>query len=77
MDGKRKRSNKKRNTMKTEKEIIESAYDYIVKVTMVQGKLLPADLLYGDGTRWQHRRDIFKATYNQIKNILELNLIKL
>ena len=59
--------------MKTQNEIISNCYDYIVNVTIKQKKLLPVDYLYGDGSRWDNRKDIFMATYEQVKSILKEN----
>jgi hypothetical protein len=55
---------------------IELIYDYIVNVTVKQGKLLDVDLLYGDGSRFNNNRDLFNIVYNQIKLILPNNLKK-
>jgi hypothetical protein len=59
--------------MKTQNEIILNCYDYIVNVTIKQKRLLPAIELYGDGSRWDNRKDIFMATYEQIKITLKEN----
>ena len=59
--------------MKTQSEIISNCYDYIVNVTIKQKRLLPAIELYGDGSRWYNRKDIFMATYEQVKSILKAN----
>ena len=59
--------------MKTQSEIILNCYDYIVNVTIKQKRLLPAIELYGDGSRWDNRKDIFMATYEQIKITLKEN----
>ena len=59
--------------MKTQNEIISNCYDYIVNVTIKQKRLLPVDYLYGDGSRWDNRKDIFMATYEQVKSILKEN----
>jgi hypothetical protein len=58
------------------KNQIELIYDYIVNVTVKQGKLLDVDLLYGDGSRFNNNRDLFNIVYNQIKLILPNNLKK-
>jgi hypothetical protein len=55
---------------------IELIYDYIVNVTIKQGKLLDVNLLYGDGSRFNNNRDLFNIVYNQIKLILPNNLKK-
>jgi hypothetical protein len=59
--------------MKTQNEIISNCYDYIVNVTIKQKRLLPVDYLYGDGSRWDNRKDIFMATYEQVKSLLKEN----
>jgi len=59
--------------MKTQNEIISNCYDYIVNVTIKQKRLLPVNELYGDGSRWDNRKDIFMATYEQVKSILKEN----
>jgi hypothetical protein len=59
--------------MKTQSEIILNCYDYIVNVTIKQKRLLPAIELYGDGSRWDNKKDIFMATYEQIKITLKEN----
>jgi hypothetical protein len=58
------------------KNQIELIYDYIVNVTVKQGKLLDVDLLYGDGSRFNNNRDLFNIVYNQIALILPNNLKK-
>lgn len=58
------------------KELISKIYDYITKVTIFQGKLLPVEILYGDGTRWEKDFTTFQAVYNAIKEILVINNIK-
>jgi hypothetical protein len=63
--------------MKTEEEVISICYDYIVDVTIKQNKLLPMTVLYGDGSRWDDRKDIFTATYNQIESLLVSNKINI
>jgi hypothetical protein len=59
--------------MKTQKEIISNCYDYIVNVTIKQKRLLPVDYLYGDGSRWDNRKDIFMITYKQVESLLKEN----
>ena len=54
-------------------ELAGEIYDYIVRVSIVQKKLLPMDILYGEGTRWKKDKELFKMVYDQIKN---LNKIK-
>jgi hypothetical protein len=58
------------------KNQIELIYDYIVNVTIKQGKLLDIDLLYGDGSRFNNNKDLFNIVYNQIALILPNNLKK-
>lgn len=57
----------------TEKNLISDIYDYIVNVTIVQKKLLPVNLLYGDGTRWKHEKKIFETVYVEIEKLLKIN----
>jgi hypothetical protein len=59
--------------MTNQKEIISNCYDYIVNVTIKQKKLLPVDYLYGDGSRWAYRKDVFMATYKQVESLLKEN----
>lgn len=59
--------------MNNQKEIVSNCYDYIVNVTIKQKKLLPAVVLYGDGSRWKYQKDIFMATYKQIESLLKEN----
>jgi hypothetical protein len=59
--------------MKTQNEIISNCYDYIVNVTIKQKRLLPVDYLYGDGSRWDNRKDIFMTTYKQVEILLKEN----
>jgi hypothetical protein len=56
--------------MQTEKQICSEVYDYIVKTCQTQNKLLDINVLYGDGTRWNKRKDIFELVYNEIKKLL-------
>lgn len=51
-------------------ELINKCYDYIVEVTIKQGKLLDCRVLYGDGTRFKNNYKVFQATYNVIKETL-------
>ena len=50
--------------------MIEKIYDYITEVTIKQGKLLPENILYGDGSRWNNNRILFHTVYSEIKNYL-------
>ena len=52
------------------KELIGKIYDYIVAVTTKQGKLLPIDILYGDGSRFNNDKKLFIIVYEKIKEIL-------
>lgn len=55
---------------------VSNFYDYIVKVTEVQKKLLPFTELYGDGSRWQNQLKACLYTYQSIRSIMvESNLI--
>ena len=49
-----------------QKQLIKDCYDYIIKTIEVQNKLLPLKILYGDGSRWNNRLDIFSTTYYEI-----------
>lgn len=53
------------------KELAGKMYDYIVDVTIKQGRLLPMRDLYGDGSRWKHERNLFKSVYESIKELLK------
>lgn len=53
-----------------QKEIISNIYNYIVNVTIVQKKLLPVEILYGDGTRWNKEKKIFEMVYFEIKKLI-------
>jgi hypothetical protein len=44
-----------------------------VNVTIKQKRLLPAIELYGDGSRWDNRKDIFMATYQRVESLLKEN----
>jgi hypothetical protein len=52
-------------------KLVSKIYDYIVAVTIKQGRLLPIKDLYGDGTRWSHNYDVFSSVYNQIKLLIK------
>ena len=47
---------------------IEVIYDKITAITVTQGRLLPASLIYGDGTKFFNDRKLFDTVYNEIKN---------
>jgi hypothetical protein len=51
-------------------ELINKIYDYIAEVSITQGKLLPENLLYGDGSRWNYDDKLFHLVYSEIKNYL-------
>lgn len=44
-------------------------YDYIVQTMETQKKLLPFTILYGDGSRWNNKLNLFLTTYQHIKKI--------
>jgi hypothetical protein len=52
------------------KELIGKIYDYIVAVTIKQGKLLPVEILYGDGSRFNNDSKLFILVYEKIKEIM-------
>lgn len=52
-------------------KLIEEIYDYISLVTIRQGKLLPENLLYGDGSRWNYDENLFHLVYLEIQNLLK------
>jgi hypothetical protein len=52
-------------------KLIEEIYDYIALVSIRQGKLLPENLLYGDGSRWNYERDLFHLVYSKIQELLK------
>ena len=54
-----------------DKELVSKIYDYIVAVTIKQGRLLPMKDLYGDGTRWNNNKKTFTVVYNQIKELIK------
>ncbi len=63
------------NIIKTEtadhNKALNKALDYIIDVTKVQGRMLPIELLYGDGTRWLPlSRKGFEVVYNSVKETL-------
>lgn len=65
------------NTKNNLQLLIERIYDYIIEVTIKQDKLLPVNLLYGDGTRWNKDKHTFKTVYFAIKeSLIENNLLK-
>ena len=55
--------------IETEK-IINECYDYITATLQKQKKLLPINVLYGDGSRFKNRFDIFLLTYEAIKKVI-------
>jgi len=52
-----------------QEKLINDCYDYIVQTIETQNKLLPLNILYGDGSRWNNRLDIFSETYYAIDNL--------
>jgi hypothetical protein len=55
----------------SKRDLASKIYDYIVNVTIVQGRLLPMNDLYGDGTRWKKDKELFKLVYDQIKQLIK------
>lgn len=53
--------------------LISKIYDYIADTAVTQGRLLDADTLYGDGSRFENKKPLFDLVYNQIKKHLENN----
>lgn len=56
--------------MNNQQEKIEVIYDKITAITVTQGRLLPASLIYGDGTKFFNDRKLFDTVYNEIKNYI-------
>jgi len=51
----------------TQIEQAKKIYDYIARVTKTQGRLLPLNILYGDGSKFEHASSelwalVFKTT---------------
>jgi hypothetical protein len=51
-------------------ERLDKIYNYIVKVSSVQGRLLPLNELYGDGSRFGFDKHTFTVVYDNIKKTL-------
>lgn len=57
--------------MATQEQKASIIYDKITAITVTQRRLLPASLIYGDGTKFFKDRQLFDTVYNQIKNYLK------
>lgn len=57
----------------TKTQQIEKMYDFIFVTTKTQNKLLPIQILYGDGSRWNNDFKAFYAVYHAIKQIVQDN----
>ena len=44
----------------------------ITAITVTQGRLLPASLIYGDGTKFFNDRKLFDTVYNEVKRVLPI-----
>jgi len=53
----------------SDKQLTAKIYDYIVAVTIKQGKLLPPEILYGDGSRFNFNSKLFILVYEKIKDL--------
>ena len=54
---------------------ISVIYDRITAITVKQGRLLPASLIYGDGTKFFNDRKLFNTVYDEIKKVLPSHLV--
>jgi hypothetical protein len=43
-------------------------HTYILMSSFDEGKLLPMMDLYGDGSRWENDKNLFKSIYNIVKS---------
>ena len=57
--------------MKTQKDYLSSGYDYIVNTVICQNRLLPKNVLYGDGSIFNNDRKMFDTLYDTIKELIE------
>ena len=55
------------------KEFLSSGYDYMINVTIKQGRLLSPDELWGDGSVYGHNRAVFNQLYSALKQLIEEN----
>lgn len=60
--------------MKNQQAKIAAIYDKITAITVTQGRLLPASLIYGDGTKFFNDRKLFDTVYNEIRQYIILKL---
>jgi len=56
--------------MNNQQAKIAVIYDKITAITVTQGRLLPASLIYGDGTKFFNDRKLFNTVYNEVKRVL-------
>jgi len=54
----------------TNSQLIEKCYDYIVRVTQKQGRLLDKKTLYGDGSIYNFNYELFNTIYEAIEKEL-------
>lgn len=54
-------------------KLISKIYDYIVDTTIAQNRLLDANTLYGDGSRFENNRILFDAVYNALQQSMKEN----
>ena len=59
--------------MTTTKDYLSNGYDYIINTVICQNKLLPKNVLYGDGSIFNNDRKMFDALYDTIKELIENN----
>ena len=52
--------------METQKDYLSSGYDYIVDTVICQNRLLPKNVLYGDGSIFNKDRKMFETLYQTI-----------
>ena len=57
--------------MRTSEQNLSNIYDYILNVYQTQGRFLPIEIMYGDGTRFNKDKKSFEMVYNTLKNIID------